>query len=303
VMVASSALPLGASILVAAAACVAFGFLVLGSALDWIHPLPFGPEPDLSGNITHAWVTFIITAVTIALAVLVQQAMVGTLRRSEAEQRLLVEASTDLIITLDSTGTILSANETAATQLGVSAAELANTAFADLLSPKHQDRWSRQLMLVEAGERRRFELAYVRKDGSERWLSGTLVRLDDDVDGGARLLAIARDVTEEKHLSADQDLRRTQLAESMRLDSLQRWVREMTREVEESLAAIRGSAEAMLGQGRADRDADAFREITRHASRSAALLRDLAARATGKQPVARTLPPPPRPPQDEPPVS
>jgi PAS domain S-box-containing protein len=303
VMVASSALPLGGSILVAIASCLAFGFLILGNALNWINPLPFGPEPDLSGNVTHAWVTFIITAVTIALAVLVQQALVGTLRRSEAEQRLLVEASTDLIITLDSTGTILSANETAATQLGLPAAELANTAFVDLVSPKYQDRWSRQLMLVKSGQRPRFELAYMRSDGSERWLAGTLVGLDDDPDGGARLLAIARDITEEKHVTADQELRRTQLAESIRLDSLQRWVREMTREVEHSLVAIRGSAEAMLGEGRADRDADAFREITRHASRSAALLRDLAARATGKQTPGQPMPPLPRPPQDEPPVS
>ena len=303
VMVASSALPLAGSIIVAAAAWLAFGFLIIGTALGWVQPFSFGPQPDLRGDVTYAWITFVVTGVTIALAVLVQQALVGTLRRSEAEQRLLVEASTDLIITLDAAGTILSANETAATHLGVSAAELPNRAFVDLVSPKHQDRWNRQVALAMSGQRPRFELAYVHSSGSERSIAGTLLRLADDPDGGERLLAIARDVTAEKLMTADQDLRRTQIAESLRLDSLQRWVRDMTREVENSLVAIRGSAEAMLGEGRADRDADAFRDITRHASRSAALLRDLAARAAGKQPTGRTIPPPPRPPQDEPPVS
>lgn len=303
VMVASSALPLAGSVLVAAAAWLAFGFLIIGTALGWVQPFPFGPQPDLRGDVTYAWITFIVTGVTIALAVLVQQALVGTLRRSEAEQRLLVEASTDLIITLDAAGTILSANETAATRLGVSVTELPKRAFIDLVSPKHQDRWTRQLMLAMSGQRPRFELVYVHSTGSERWIAGTLLRLSDDPDGGKRLLAIARDVTEEKHMTADQDLRRTQIAESLRLDSLQRWVREMTREVENSLVAIRGSAESMLGEGRADRDADAFREITRHASRSAALLRDLAARAAGKQPAERPLAPPPPPPRKKPPVS
>jgi PAS domain S-box-containing protein len=303
VMVASSTLPRVGAVLIAAVAWLAFGLLTVATAQGWVRPLPFGPEPNLTGNVTYAWVTFIVTGVTIALAVLVQQALVGTLRRSEAAQRLLVDASTDLILTLDSAGKILSANEKAATYLGLPAAELVDRPFIDLVSTKHQDRWNRQLVLVKSGQRPHFELAHVRGDGSERWLAGTLVGLADDPDGGERLLAIARDVTDEKHMTADQDLRRTQLAESMRLDSLQRWVREMTREVEHSLVAIRGSAEAMLGEGRADRDADAFREITRHASRSAALLRDLAARATGKQPTSHPLPPPRRPPQDEPPVS
>jgi PAS domain S-box-containing protein len=303
VMVAGSALTLAGSVLVAATAWLAFGFLTVATALGWVYPLPFGPDPGLSGNVTYAWVTFIITGVTMALAVFIQQALVGTLRRSEAEQRLLVEASTDLIMTLDSAGTILSVNETAATHLGIPAAELIDRAFIDLVSPKHQDRWIRQLMLAISGQRPRFELVYLRSGSAERWIAGTLMSLSGNSDGDQRLLVIARDVTEEKHVTADQDLRRAQIAESLRLDSLQRWVREMTREVENSLVAIRGSAEAMLGEGRADRDADAFREITRHASKSAALLRDLAARAAGKQPPER--PPAPRPPapREKPPLS
>jgi PAS domain S-box-containing protein len=121
--------------------------------------------------------------------------------QSEARYRNLLETAPDAIVTLDAAGAFTSANAAAAELTGEAGEALLGRPFAACLEPASRDGVTAELRRALGGERRRFECAVRRADGTSRLVTGTFtpMRHHGAVVG---VLAVAQDVTAERARAA-----------------------------------------------------------------------------------------------------
>ncbi|MEE8401820.1 MAG: PAS domain S-box protein [Candidatus Hydrothermarchaeaceae archaeon] len=128
------------------------------------------------------------------------------LRASEAQYRGIFDSATDGIFILDFDGKIVEANPQASEMYGYSHEELINKKASELVHPDYKHIFEKfKKDLQEKGEFRE-ESVDVRKDGKEINVDvkGTLI----DFKGEKRILAILRDITEQKR--AEESLRESE---------------------------------------------------------------------------------------------
>ncbi|MGI8619042.1 MAG: PAS domain-containing protein [Gemmatimonadaceae bacterium] len=196
VITAAASLPMAKAGLVAVVAWAGFAWLSLGEAMGTIALPEFGAAPGNGIPIQFAVLTVVVQGTTLALALLLQQALLGALRRSEARHRAILGAASDMVIVLDGEGIIQGASEVFAERTAFPIRSLVGTRFADVVDRQHVDTWTRELETACTGEHAPFEIAYRSTHANQGWIAGTLIPLPPE-NGEDRVLMIARDVSTE----------------------------------------------------------------------------------------------------------
>lgn len=237
VITAAASLPMPNAALVAGAAWVGFAWLTLGEAMAWIRLPDFAYTAATDTSPSFAVLTVVIQGTTLVLALLLQQALLGALRRSEARHRAILGAASDMVVVLDREGVIQGASEVFAEQTRFPIRSLVGTAFSEMVDSRHHDLWATQLRASVTGQQASFELAYRSKHGNQGWISGTLVPLPPE-SGEERVLLIARDVSAEHRSTGAREAELTGEVASARLAKLDAAAREMVREMDVRLRKV-----------------------------------------------------------------
>jgi len=134
-----------------------------------------------------------------------QRARERRLETTSARAEALFENSPDMIDILDPSGNILEANARLCAKLGYEEADLVGRGIWTLDRLIDREETVELLSGLDAGDRRKFEGRYERRDGSTFPVEVHLLRLD--LEGEDRFLAISRDITDRK----EQERKREQI--------------------------------------------------------------------------------------------
>lgn len=210
VVTAAASLPMPRAAMVALVAWGGFAWLSFGEVTGAVDLPPFGAGSSAGGAFPFAMLTVVIQGTTLVLALLLQQALLGALRRSEARHRAILSAASDMVVVLDRDGTIKGASEVFAERTTFPIRSIVGRNFSDIVDDQHRDRWTRELRAAATGEQAAFEIAYRSTHANQGWIAGTLVPLPPER-GEERVLLIARDVSAE-HRSSPAPARRASSA-------------------------------------------------------------------------------------------
>jgi PAS domain S-box-containing protein len=128
----------------------------------------------------------------------------GTSTEAEARYRSLVEAASDAIVRLRPDLTVHFSNRPFQQLVGLDPVQLRTVPFPDLVAPTHRDELAEQLRATV--DRSTISVPVHGRDGGERWLEGTVVRITEGVDRGL-LQGILRDSTERRRVDAQLQVR------------------------------------------------------------------------------------------------
>lgn len=194
VITAAASLPMRRAVAVAGVAWLGFAALALGEATGLLQLPDFGGAVLRDVTPSFATVTVAIQGTTLILALLLQQELLGALRRSEARHRAILNAAADVVIVLDSLGTVHTVDEVFAERTTFPMRGFVGTRFETMVDAEYRSAWTKALATAFAGERASFEIAYRSRQANRGWIAGTLVPLPPE-DGDERVLMIARDVS------------------------------------------------------------------------------------------------------------
>ena len=197
VITAAASLSMPKAALVAVVAWLGFAALALGEATGTLVLPDFGPVTSEAHSFSFAVLTIVIQGTTLILALLLQQALLGALQRSEARHRAILNAASDMVVVLDGGGTIKGASEVFAERTAFPIKNLVGSSFSEIVDERFRDAWMRALRGACAGEHWPFEIAYRSTHANQGWIAGTLVPLPPE-NGEERVLMIARDVSVER---------------------------------------------------------------------------------------------------------
>ena len=197
VITAAASLPMTNAALVAAMSWIGFAALALGQATGALTLPEFAPAIGEPQALRFAVFTVVIQGTTLVLALLLQQALLGALQKSEARHRAILNAASDMVVVLDGGGTIKGASEVFAERTAFPIKDLVGSCFSDVVDAQHVDSWTRSLRAARDGQHAPFEIAYRSAHANQGWIAGTLVPLPPEK-GEARVLMIARDVSAER---------------------------------------------------------------------------------------------------------
>lgn len=197
VITAAASLPMPKAVLVAAIAWLGFSALALGEATGAIEIPEFGAAGGDAVTLSFAILTVVIQATTLILALLLQQELLGALRRSEARHRAILNAASDMVVVLDDEGTVQGGSEVFAERTAFPIRGLVGSPFEQIVDSAHRQTWTNALAKAGAGDRAVFEIAYRSTHSNQGWIAGTLVPLPPE-DGEGRVLMIARDVSTDR---------------------------------------------------------------------------------------------------------
>lgn len=196
VMTAAASLSMPRASLVAIVAWSGFSWLSLGAAMGVVTLPEFGGAPVGVVSLSFAILTVVIQGTTLVLALLLQQALLGALRRSEARHRAILGAASDMVVVLDRDGVVQGASEVFAERTAFPIRGLVGESFSEIVDSEHRATWTRELRAACTGEHAPFEVAYRSTHANQGWIAGTLVPLPPE-NGEERVLMIARDVSTE----------------------------------------------------------------------------------------------------------
>lgn len=194
VITAAASLPMAKAVLVAIVAWAGFAWLTLGEATGRVGLPDFGPNASDGDSVPFALLTVVIQATTLGLALMLQQALLGALRRSEARHRAILSAASDMVMVLDAEGLIQGASGVFADRTTFPIRNLVGQRFSDIVDARHHDAWHGALRAACAGDKASFEIAYRSATANQGWIAGTLVPLPAEK-GERRVLLIARDTS------------------------------------------------------------------------------------------------------------
>lgn len=197
VITAAASLAMPKAVLVAAVAWTGFATLSLGEATGMLRIPEFGADPGRV-SVPFAVLTVVVQGTTLILALLLQQALLGALRRSEARHRAILGAASDMVVVLDRDGIIQGTSEVFADRTAFPIRSLVGTRFSDIVDSRHLHTWTTGLQAACTGEHAPFEIAYRSAHANQGWIAGTLIPLPPE-NGDDRVLMIARDVSAERY--------------------------------------------------------------------------------------------------------
>jgi PAS domain S-box-containing protein len=201
-----------------------------------------------------------------------QKEAVEALRRSEAQQRALLEAIPDVIYRIGKDGTYLDCTAPKGVELIVPPEELLGKTVYEVLPPKlAQQIMGHLLSALETGEAQTFE-SQLSLNGQQRDYEARLVVIRED-----EVLAMVRDVTERKLLEA-------QLFQSQKMESLGRLVGGIAHDFNNILGGIMGYASLLKTRLASDAENYEFAQIIETATRRGAQLTQQLLTAARKSP-------------------
>ena len=237
VMTAAAELPMRKAALVTVVAWLGFAILSLGHAAGIIVPPGFTSSAPSRASMPFAVLSTIVVGVTLLLALLLQESLLGALRRSEARHRAILSAASDMVVVLDRDGTIQGASEVFAQRTALPTRTLVGTRFGSILDTADEAEWSKALVAAARGEQVTFKLAYRSTYATRGWIAGTLVPLPPEK-GSERILMVARDVSAEHRTSTTREARIASEVATARLASLDGAIREVVRDLDGRLGKV-----------------------------------------------------------------
>jgi PAS domain S-box-containing protein len=237
VITAAASLPMLKAGLVTFVAWLGFAIMAFGHATGRIVPPGFlsGTTPRVS--MSFAILTTLVVGVTLILALLLQESLLGALRRSELRHRAILNAASDMVVVLDREGRIQRASEVFAERTAFPIRELVGTRFGEIVDSSHREEWTKELGVACTGEHVAFSLPYRSMYANQGWIAGTLVPLPPEA-GEERVLMIARDVSAERKASTVREAGLAREVATLQLASLDTAIREVVRDVDTRLRAI-----------------------------------------------------------------
>jgi phosphoserine phosphatase RsbU/P len=210
------------------------------------------------------------------------------LREGEEFRKRLFEASQDPMLVVDTDGLVTWVNGAAQRSWSKGAPALIGSHWVDLWSAAHRELAWTHLTEAKSDRVGRF-VGELRSDLSESWCDVVLAPIHDARGRVDRLLAIARDITEQRRVSAERERLTRQLEETLRLNEL--FVAAVGHDLRNPLLAVIAGAELIV---RRSPDADAvrlaetMREGGKRMERMTSALFDLTrARLGGGLPIVR----------------
>ncbi|HEY5051664.1 MAG TPA: ATP-binding protein, partial [Acidothermaceae bacterium] len=154
-----------------------------------------------------------------------------SLRKSEAQYRQIVEATSDGIIQLDERRTVVFVNQRLADMLGYDASEMIGRDFLDFVSSAAQTTFSNSLAERKAGRKQPVDTIYCHRDGRSISVSVAGAATFDAEGRFSGTLGLVRDMTERNKLQS-------QLMVSDRMASIGTLAAGVAHEINNPLAAV-----------------------------------------------------------------
>jgi PAS domain S-box-containing protein len=148
--------------------------------------------------------------------------------------------SRDLLVVIDFSGRIVSANPAWSAILGWSPQDLVGKSADSFIHPADRASARSELAKLATGEGRHFDNRILCKDGSFRWLSWLAVP------GQETVYAVARDITQLKGTQEQLHRTRRQLAQASRQHTMSAMTASIAHEIKQPLAAIVARASAAV---------------------------------------------------------
>ncbi len=189
------------------------------------------------------------------------------IRKSEERYRRLFSAATDAIFTLDAQGRITSFNAAAERLWQVPAAQAVGSPWSARLPLETPALMASQVARVLAGESCGLEVGFRVGDGERGTAAVTMSPLVEE--GGApAVLAIARDVTDQRRVTA-------QLLQAEKMSAIGQLVGGMAHEINNPLASILVNMELLLTEARDAGQLETLQAIKSETDRAAQIVRNL----------------------------
>ncbi len=202
----------------------------------------------------------------------------------EAQLRLIFENEPECVKVLEPDGLLLDMNPTGLRLIEADSLEqVRGSRVCDLVTPEYRHRFEALTRAVARGGDGMLEFELVGLKGTRRWLETHAAPMRDGQGRITAVLAITRDVTERKALSA-------QLLQSQKLESVGRLAGGVAHDFNNMLGVIQGQTELALNDLPPDSPVVAgLEEVLRAAQRSAVLTRQLLAFARREPSAPRTV--------------
>jgi len=211
---------------------------------------------------------------------------VARIRHSQAPYRTVVDASPDLVLTLDKEGVITTASRIAEHVIGISADALVGTSLHALLHLSERDALTDSLRRAGGGKRLRQEFRGVDGDGPT-WYGMAFAEVEDNQTSDA-VVAIVRNMTAARAQAEATARMQQELEESRRLELVGRLVSGVAHELNNPLSAILTLSEQLQDEDSTHVSGE-VRVIHEQARRARAIVRDLLQVVRVQAPHARAV--------------
>jgi len=168
----------------------------------------------------------------------------AALQESDTRNRRLFDSSPHAVLLSDPGGHFLDCNQTAVDTYGYSREEFLKLTYRDLAAPSLRARVGEHVAETFELGGTVFEWRHVRKDGSE--LPVEIRTAPFTTQGGPRIIATVRDLTESKTAQAEQERLHEQLRQAAKMESIGRLAGGVAHDFNNMLAVILGHTEFAL---------------------------------------------------------
>jgi PAS domain S-box-containing protein len=176
------------------------------------------------------------------------------LREGEEFRKRLFEASQDQMLVVDTDGVVTWSNAAAERAWPLPGAPLTGSRWAELWAEGHRELASAELSLAADRDKAQRFVGELRRELGHTWCDVVLAPIHDVHGRVDRVLAIARDITEQRRVSAERERLTQQLGETLRLNEL--FVAAVGHDLRNPLLAVIAGAELIV---RRSPDVDAVR--------------------------------------------
>ncbi len=196
------------------------------------------------------------------------------MRRAQKSNKRMVDSAPYAIFTMGSDGRVREANPAALSLTAYSLAQVVGHNILRHVTPELQSVAQEAFARTMSGEVVHFEHGFACGDDVERWFSVSYSPIDTNV-GERAVLAIARDLTAERHAELEKARMQRELTESRRMELVGRLVSGVAHELNNPLAAVMSFTEQLLAESRDDDSRTALQVVHAQAGRARAIVRDL----------------------------
>lgn len=274
IAVATLTLPPSASRWILWVALVGWSALILPLAFGWLDPAPWYGLPRVDGAFTLLGRQYGLGVLALVAIHRLVRAQVKRTDAVNASTRRVLDAAPNAIFVLDRDGRVRVANEASQRQLGFPSDALVGRGLIRFVPSTDHARVRAMFTRALGGEIVTFEHAMQRSDGSVRWISVSYAPMVQPT-GDTAVIAIARDLTDEREAAAEREALQQEVARTRRLESIGRLVSGVAHELNNPLTAVLSFTEQLLVDAPDGATREALTVVQQQAERARSVVRDL----------------------------